>query len=45
MLERFARDWPVYLIIVGFIWFVIYIILLNWKEKKKIKEIKKEIKQ
>ncbi len=45
MLERFARDWPVYLIIAGFIWFVIYIILLNWKEKKKIKEIKKEIKQ
>lgn len=44
MLDRLARDWPVYLMMAGMIWFIVYILILNWKESKKKKEIQKESK-
>lgn len=39
------RDWHFYLMIIGIIWLVIYMIVLNREEHKKSKEIKKHIKQ
>lgn len=36
-----ARDWPVYIILAGFIWFLTYVYIHSQREAKKKKEVKK----
>lgn len=45
MLERLARDWPVWIMLIGLICFVIYAFINSFREQKKLKETKKEISQ
>ena len=29
-----AKSWPVYLLLIGFIWFVAYVYMHSWKQEK-----------
>lgn len=33
-----AKNWPVYILLAGFIWFVVYVYIHSWRQEKKNKE-------
>jgi len=30
-----AKNWPVYILLAGFVWFIVYVYIHSWRQEKK----------